>query len=184
MTPLSRSALVLIDLQQGIFAGRGGADQDGADRRLNELCVVLASAAHRWVALGRPLILIQHAGPTGHRLALGSHGWTLRPEVDLPGARRIAKTACDAFHDTELAQSLSSQGVTGLVLGGCMTEFCIDTTCRSAVSRGFDVHLLSDGHSTVNGLIPADMIVAHHNATLDGLSAGTARLRLISSRDI
>lgn len=65
-----------------------------------------------------------------------------------------------------------------------MTEFCIDTTCRSAVSRGFDVHLISDGHSTVDGLIPADTIVAHHNATLDGLCAGSAQLRLISSGDV
>lgn len=174
-----RTAMLLIDMQAGIFAGRGGADQAAADRRLDALCGVLGSAAARWTAEGRPLILVQHAGPAGHRLATGSPGWALRPEIDLAGGRRVSKTACDAFHGTDLLEVLDGLAVNTLVVGGCMTEFCVDTTCRGAVSRGFDVLLLGDGHSTVDGVIPASHIIAHHNATLDGLEAGDARLRVI-----
>lgn len=184
MKTTQRSALVLIDLQNGIFAGRGGSGQVAADRRLDALCGRLSRLAQRWVEGGRPLILVQHAGPQGHRLAVGGDGWALRPELDLPGAVVISKQACDAFHDTGLAGALAERRVDTLVIGGCMTEFCVDTSCRSAISRGYDVVLVADGHATVDGVVPAEAIIAHHNATLDGLQAGDAILRLAAAADI
>jgi len=52
---------------------------------------------------------------------------------------------------------------------GSRSDFCVDTTCRSAISHGFDVTLVSDTHSTSNRkVLPAELIVAHHNATLNG----------------
>jgi nicotinamidase-related amidase len=52
---------------------------------------------------------------------------------------------------------------------GCRSDYCVDTTCRSAISHGYDVTLVSDAHSTINRtVLTADLIVAHHNATLNG----------------
>jgi len=54
-----------------------------------------------------------------------------------------------------------------------MTEYCVDTTCRRAISLGYDVTLVSDAHTTVdNKLLTAAQIIAHHNALLDGFDAG------------
>lgn len=179
-----RSALLLIDLQTGIFSGRGGADQAGADRRLEDLCQRLSGVARRWLSQDRILILVQHSGPPDHRLAVGGSGWALRPEIGFPEAVVVPKTECDAFHSTPLSELLTALKVDTLVIGGCMTEYCIDTTCRSAVSRGYDVRLLEDGHATVDGVIPADLIIAHHNATLNGLEAGGATVRLSRCADV
>jgi len=55
-----------------------------------------------------------------------------------------------------------------------MTDYCVDTTSRRAVSVGYDVTLVSDAHTTIdNKLLTAAQIIAHHNALLDGFDAGS-----------
>ena len=57
-----------------------------------------------------------------------------------------------------------------------MTEYCIDTTCRRAVSLGYDVTLVADAHTTHdNDLLPAEKIIAHHNRSLSRSMVGLAR---------
>jgi nicotinamidase-related amidase len=52
---------------------------------------------------------------------------------------------------------------------GCKTEYCIDTAVRTATVSGFDVTLVEDGHTTSDSkTLPAEKIIAHHNATLHG----------------
>jgi hypothetical protein len=54
-----------------------------------------------------------------------------------------------------------------------MTQYCVDTTCRSAVGRGYDVTLAADGHMTADsGALGFEQIIAHHNLLLDGFDAG------------
>ena len=54
-----------------------------------------------------------------------------------------------------------------------MTEYCVDTTCRRAVSLGYDVTLASDAHLTRdNGVLTAGNIIAHHNFVLHEFGAG------------
>ena len=54
-----------------------------------------------------------------------------------------------------------------------MTEYCVDTTCRRAISLGYDVTLASDAHLTQdNGVLSAANIIAHHNFVLDNFGAG------------
>ena len=45
---------------------------------------------------------------------------------------------------------------------------CIDTTSRIAISRGYDVTLVSDAHTTTDTeILSAAQIIAHHNYVLD-----------------
>ena len=95
------------------------------------------------------------------------------------------KTACDAFFETSLEAELDRRGVERLVVAGCMSEFCIDTTCRRAVSLGYDVVLAADAHGTCDGaVLRADQIIAHENETLDGLDAGAAAVRVLPAADL
>lgn len=45
----------------------------------------------------------------------------------------------------------------------------MDSTCRGALSHGYDLVLVADGHSTperADGVVPsAAQVIAHHNAT-------------------
>ncbi len=136
------------------------------------------------------VILVQHDGGEGHRLETGSEGWQLRPEfAPLKSEMLIHKQSSDAFFETTLGAYLSRLGILRLVIGGCMTQFCVDTTVRSAVAHGYDVTLLSDGHTTgdtigLGGDLTFEQIIAHHNLTLDGFDAGMNDVRLATCDEI
>lgn len=80
---------------------------------------------------------------------------------------RVRKAECDAFYETGLDELLRDHGFQHLVIAGLVTELCVDSTCRRAVTLGYDLTLVSDGHSTHSSHLPAETIVDHHNRTLD-----------------
>jgi nicotinamidase-related amidase len=181
------TALIIIDVQNAILTGLGTPErQPVIDAALDGVVARLAEVKARARTAGAPVILVQHDGPDGHRLRVGSDGWRLRAEI-APGASDIVvhKTACDSFYATDLEARLKALGATHLVVGGCMSQYCVDTTVRRAVSLGYDVTLLSDGHMTADmGSLTFDQITAHHNAVLDGFDAGAHLVRLQASNGI
>ena len=81
----------------------------------------------------------------------------------------ITKDSPDAFDGTGLSEILAAAGITRVVIAGFATEACVDSTARSALSRGLDVVLVSDCHTTTidRGADPvqAPDVIAHYNAT-------------------
>lgn len=146
------TALVIIDVQNAILRGLGTASRqptiDAAlDQTIGHLQAVQCLARNG----GAPVIIVQHDGGPGHRLAHNSDGWRIRDEIQpIAGELLVRKRSCDSFFETDLAERLQERNVTRLVVGGCMTQFCMDTTCRRAVSLGYDVTLLADGHMTAD----------------------------------
>jgi nicotinamidase-related amidase len=69
-----------------------------------------------------------------------------------PGDPVVRKTACDAFYISGLADLLAQYRANALILTGCATDFCVDTTVRSAAVRNFDIYVASDGHTTADRL--------------------------------
>ena len=49
----------------------------------------------------------------------------------------IRKTSCDSFLETSLDQFLRTSAIEGLIITGCATDYCVDTTVRSALARGW-----------------------------------------------
>jgi nicotinamidase-related amidase len=91
----------------------------------------------------------------------------------------IRKQASDSFFETRLADELRKGGIKHLIVVGGMTEYCIDTTCRRAVTLGYDVTLVADGHLTRDtSVLSASQVIAHHNLVLDGFSAGAHSIKL------
>ncbi|WP_119302747.1 cysteine hydrolase family protein [Dongia deserti] len=180
-------ALVIIDVQNAILHGKGTAARQAAiDAALDEAVARLA-ALHRLArSKDVPAIPVQHDGDPSHRLACGSEGWQIRAEL-APAAGDVVvhKTSCDSFFETDLQDRLAERGVNSLVVGGCMTQFCVDTMCRRAVSLGYDVTLIADGHMTADmGDLTFSQIIAHHNAVLDGFDAGRATIKVTAARDV
>ncbi|GED17508.1 hypothetical protein AMI01nite_54990 [Aneurinibacillus migulanus] len=51
---------------------------------------------------------------------------------------------------------------------GVQTEYCVDTTVKSAYSHGYKVKLVRDCHSTYNSdVLTAEQIINHHNNILN-----------------
>ena len=82
----------------------------------------------------------------------------------------VEKRACDSFMETGLEALLRSHGVEELIIVGCATDFCVDTTIRAAASRGFRVTAVSDGHTTRDRPhLRAMDIITHHNYMWENL---------------
>ena len=176
-------ALLVIDVQRNILLGKGGPDVQAAlDRTVERIAGLLDGARRR----GFPVVHVQHDGAIGHRLERGTPGWELRPEVAPRGSEPVVhKRSSDAFFETKLVEILNAQQIRRLVVTGCMTEYCIDTTCRRAVSLFRDVVLAADGHTTGDsGELSFRQIVAHHNQLLDGFSAGKWSIQVVPSAEI
>lgn len=181
------TALLIIDVQNAIIAGKAEQPRQATlDAALDETVLRLQALWQKAHEAGIPVILIQHDGDSGHRLEKGTTGWELRPELTGDADDIIVhKRESDSFYETELADHLQELSVTHLITGGCMTQFCVDTTVRRAVSLGYDVTLIADGHMTAdNASLPYTDIIKHHNETLDGFGAGSAVISVKPAAEI
>jgi nicotinamidase-related amidase len=174
MNPFNATALVIIDLQRGILKGMGGKRRKETEEALEATTQRISELLGKTRRAGVPVLYVQHDGGPGNALEPHSPGWEIREEIaPAAGELVIRKRACDAFFETELAAELSRLQIRRIVVAGCMTEYCIDTTVRRAVSLGYDVVLAADGHmSADSGGLRFEQIIEHHNSLLDGFKAG------------
>ncbi len=155
-----KTALVIIDLQQGSFTPDiPRYDAGGLVGRLNSL----ADAVR---ARDGSVVFVQHDGPPGDPHHPDLPGWRLLPDLQVhTGDLTVRKTACDAFLGTTLDATLRSLSVDQLVVTGCATDYCVDTTVRSALARGYATIVPMDGHTTSDRPhLSARKIIEHHNA--------------------
>ncbi|HEY4170622.1 MAG TPA: cysteine hydrolase family protein [Reyranella sp.] len=153
-------ALIVIDMQQGSFGPETPRhDAAGLVTRLNRLARQIRTD-------GGAVIFIQHDGPPSDPHHPDEPGWRLLPTLEIkPDDTVVHKTACDAFLHTTLDKVLRESGIDRLIITGCATDYCVDTTVRSALARGWPTIVPSDGHTTVDRPhLSATQIIAHHNA--------------------
>jgi nicotinamidase-related amidase len=170
------TALLVVDLQLGMFNGEEIAPIHAGDVLLARVQVLLAQAR----SAGAPVLYVRHDSGAGHLLERGTAKWQIHPAIaPAPGETIVDKRTPDSFHETTLSTELAAIGAKRLIVTGAQSEVCVDTTCRRAFSLGFDVTLVSDAHSTWNNaVLNADQIIRHTNQTLGGRF-----VRLISSGD-
>jgi nicotinamidase-related amidase len=172
------AALLIIDVQQVLCVGKWAMfDVDRVVDRINGLAAQARAA-------NVPVVFIQHedAGP----MQFGSDNWQLYERLVVrPEDTRIRKTTCDSFHQTELRALLQSREIDQLVVCGLQSEFCVDSTVRGALARGYPVVLVSDAHSTIdNGVLSAAQISAHHNTTLANMESFGPRVTTTAAADV
>jgi nicotinamidase-related amidase len=155
-------ALLIIDMQVCHFP------PDDMPYRSAEVLDVQRSLIAR--ARGRkvPVIFVQHCAGKGSDYEPDTPGWQIHPLLaPLEGEVIVRKWHPDSFQGTELESMLREKGIKKLIVAGMQSEMCIDTTVRRAYSLGFDVELVSDGHTTWSSKVaPAEVIAAHHNHVL------------------
>jgi len=151
-------AILVIDMQRGLVLGC---------YRQDELVGTVNELIRRAREAGVPVVFVQHNHATFEPMMRDARGWQIFEELDRQADDLVVeKEACDAFYGTALEEALRTMGVSELVIAGLQTEFCVDTTARMALSLGFDVTVVADGHSTGDSHMPAADVVAHHNAVL------------------
>ncbi len=174
-----KTALLVIDMQQGLCEGEGRAwASDEVIARINRV-------AHRLREADVPIVFIQHESTTGY-LEHGSPEWQLARGLQVqPGDLRVRKRTPDAFLNTDLEALLKARDVEEVIICGMHTEFCIDTTTRRALALGYPVTLVADAHTSAgNEVLSAPQVIAHHNATLTNISSFGPRVSAVASDDI
>ncbi len=155
-----KTSLLVIDMQRASFA-RPTAVYDAEEliQRLNALASRVRDADGQ-------VIYMQFTGPPGTPYHADEPGWQLVEELLVTAADvRLSKPGSDSFGAPELPDLLGDPKETRVVITGCDTEYCVDSSIRSALSLGYRVTVPGDGHSlTDRPHLTAPQIIQHHNA--------------------
>ena len=164
MTNLQRTALIMIDMQNGFIKPNSPFYVAGAEATV-PACARLLSAARKanlevihvrrkyapdghdvesvrydaWLAGGRPL-----------SLAADDPASLDCPDLLTPadGDRVLVKPSFSAFFGTPLHSVLKKADVSSIVLIGTSTPNCIRATCYDAIALGYSVTVVSDATSS------------------------------------
>lgn len=161
----SESALLVIDMQQGLFKAPNAPY--AASIILSNICLLIAKARQAEV----PVFFARHIGSNDSPFNEHSPLTRLISEIVVNEKQDVVftKKFPSCFKDTGLHLKLRQKGIKQLIIAGMKTEYCVDTTCRAASELGFSVVLISDAHTTVdNEILTAEKIIGHHNQTLAG----------------
>jgi nicotinamidase-related amidase len=181
MSLSSNTALLLIDIQQGLDDPRHGSrNNPDAEKRIAELLAA-------WRASGRPVIHVQHMST--------EPGSTLRPELPgnafKPEAQPVAgeaifrKQVSSPFIGTDLEKHLRANGITDVVVVGLTTEHCVSSTVRTSANLGFNVIVVDDATAAFDTVGPDGTLYGGdlmHRTTLASLNEEFATVR--STKDI
>ncbi|MFI1225777.1 MULTISPECIES: cysteine hydrolase family protein [unclassified Streptomyces] len=176
--PAPVPALLVVDMQNALVA---------MAHRASGTVAAIAGLQERARAAGAPVVLVQQGD---EELEPGTEGWRIVPELaPAPGETVVPKAAPDSFLDTELDAVLRARGVTEVVVTGFATEICVESTARQALSRGYDVVLVADGHTTSVRPGPGpyaapEESVAHHNEIYRHLRFPGRRVRVLPSAEV
>jgi nicotinamidase-related amidase len=178
MTTLSdrpNTALMVIDVQKGVVAGTHQRDAVVAN-----ISTLVDKAREEDV----PIVWVQHSS---EQMKKGSDAWEYVPELARQESEPLVhKTFADSFEDTDLEEVLAKASVGRLVVTGAQTDECIRSTIHGAFTRGYDVTLVGDAHTTEDqtewGAPPPDKVIAHTNLywqyhTAPGRTAGVTETK-------
>lgn len=151
-----RSALLVVDAQSGVMGE--AHDRDGVVRRIADL----VDRARRERV---PVVWVQHSSD---ELPVRSPQWQIVPELAVDDVDVVVhKRYGDSFEATDLEEVLAAAGVGRLVVAGAQSDACVRSTIHGAFTRGYDVTLVSDAHTTEDltawGAPPPADVVAHTN---------------------
>jgi nicotinamidase-related amidase len=175
------TAVLVIDVQRAIFDPSPNGRPFEADEVVQRINALTTRARAQHV----PVAFIQHQTEDGDFVPQ-SEGWELEKNLVIgPNDAIVAKKTPDSFLRTTLGDWLKEHQVKRVVICGAVTEFCVDTTTRSAAAHGYDVILAADAHTTSDREhASAALIRTHHNATLQNVDSFDGKISAVDSADI
>ncbi len=173
---IDKSALLILDMQRFFFDETSHAFMPSASAILKPILKL----SDLYIQNDRPIIMTRHIN-TSENAKMMDYWWRdilteespfseLIPEIANTRnlTKIIRKAQYDAFHETELNETLIKLNIEQLVIVGVITHLCCETTARSAFVHGYNVFFPIDGTVTYNANI--------HKATLTTLAHGFANI--------
>jgi len=156
LTDRPNAAVLVIDVQNGVVA-----EAHERDRVVANIATVVAAARSE----GVPVIWVQHSS---ENLVAETEAWQFVPELKRDESEALVpKTFPDSFEETDLESVLAAGGIGRLFVTGAQTDECIRSTLHGAITRGYDVTLVADAHTTEDfseyGAPTPDKVIAHTN---------------------
>jgi len=173
-------ALLIIDMQLGSFSPYSTRfDTIGTVDRINKLAEFFRENKDL-------VIFIQHDGTRENCFIPGSRDWKILPELSKETSDMIiSKTANDAFYKTNLEEVLKKNEITELYFTGCATDFCIDTTIKSALSKDYRITVAEDGHTTADRPhINAQTVIKHYNWLWDDQTPTKYKITVVKTSEL
>ena len=173
----SGTALLVIDVQNGVIGGAYHRD---------EVVGTIGSLVDRARAEGVPVVWIQHSDDV---ITYGSEAWQYVPELSRNEAEPlVAKHYADAFEESTLESVLAGAGVGRIVVTGSQTDECIRSTIHGGLTRGYDVTLVGDAHTTEDlsewGAPTPALVVAHTNLYWGNHRAPGRTAEVVAAADV
>ncbi len=156
---MKKSALIILDVQEVFLL-----DQAPIYKGL-EIIDNIVLAKKKLEAKGALIINTQHL--FGGMFGFDIDGTKSGDILDsIKSSNVIKKSSPNPFAEKEFVDLLNDNQITDLIICGFQTEYCVDTTFRIANSLGYNVQLLSDGHSSYdNEFVVAKDLIKHSNLT-------------------
>ncbi|QKJ87495.1 Hydrolase [Paramixta manurensis] len=171
------TALVLIDLQDGILPFAGGP------HAANDVVARAAKLAGKFRALNAPVVLVQVGwspdfaealkqpvdAPSTHT-SLPENWWSWPSALGVQESDIVVtKRQWGAFYGTDLELQLRRRGIDTLVLGGISTNIGVESTARNAWELGFNLVIAEDACSAGS--------TEQHNGSLQWIFPRIAKVR-------
>jgi nicotinamidase-related amidase len=173
------SALLIIDMQKGSFTEKTPRfDPEGVIERINRLAGVLRE-------LKSPVIFIQHDGSAMGEFVKNTNEWELLDELEVySGDILVDKYANDSFYRTELKRILEEHKIKELLITGCATDFCVESTIQSALTRDYLIKVMADGHTTGDRPhLKAEKIIEHYNWLWENMIPTKGKVEVVNTSD-
>ena len=136
-TDRPKTALLVVDVQKDVVAAAPNRD---------EVVGRIAGLVDRAREAGTPVVWVQH---NDGGMPRGSDGWGLVDELSpADGEPIVDKQFGDSFEATDLEDRLGEGEIGSLIVCGAQTDACIRSTLHGGLTRGYDMTLVSDGHTT------------------------------------
>lgn len=147
----AKTALVLIDLQEGILPFAGGP------HTASDVVARAAVLAEKFRAVNAPVVLVRvgwakdfadalkQPVDASHSGELPQNWWAYPPALGKKESDiEVIKHQWGAFYGTDLELQLRRRGIDTIVLGGISTNIGVESTARNAWELGFNLILVED----------------------------------------
>jgi nicotinamidase-related amidase len=171
------TALVIIDVQNEVVA-----EGHRRDAVIANIGALIARAREG----GVPIVWVQHSDED---LEEGSEAWQYVPELERRESEPLVqKHYGDSFEGTDLEEVLAGNRIGRLIVTGAQSDSCIRSTIHGAFTRGYDVTLVGDAHTTDDqtewGAPPPDKVIAHTNLYWKYQSAPGRTAGVVNTEDV
>jgi nicotinamidase-related amidase len=173
-------ALLIIDMQKGSFTpDTPRYDTEGVVSRIN-------SIAEHFRSHNFPVIFIQHDGSQWDVYKPNTEEWELLDELEVkPSDLIVSKIANDSFYKSKLESILNEHNINEILITGCATDFCVESTVQSAITKDYDITIVEDAHTTgERPNISAKDVIDHYNWIWKNMIPTKGLLRVLSSENI